>query len=59
MNCRLADHCKANGWTFVNNWDCFYGKDHLYHRDGVHLSRKGVQVLADSLEREVGALQGF
>ena len=59
VNCRLASHCRANGWAFINNWDRFYGRDHLYSRDGVHLSRAGVQLLADSLERGVGTLQGF
>lgn len=58
MNCRLADHCKANGWRFVDNWDRFFGKDHLYQRDGVHLSHRGYQLLAGVLEREV-ASKGF
>ena len=53
VNSMLADHCKANRWTFVDNWDCFYGKEHLYARDGVHLSKKGVQEFADSLERVI------
>ena len=59
LNRRLASHCKSNGWSFVDNWDRFYGKDALYARDGVHLSRQGVRVLAGTLEREVGALQRF
>ena len=56
MNCRLAEHCKANGWTFVDNWDRFFGNDHLYQRDGVHLSHRGFQLLADVLEREVASM---
>ena len=59
VNCRLADHCMANGWTFINNWHRFFGMDHLYQRDGVHLSQRGYQFLADILEDEVGALKGF
>ena len=59
MNCRVANHCKANGWAFVDSWDRFYGRDHLYARDGVHLSRFGVQALADSLEKEVSTLRAF
>ena len=59
VNRRLANHCRSNGWSFIDNWDCFYGKDTLYARDGVHLSRQGVRVLAGTLEREVGALQRF
>ncbi|KAG0724184.1 hypothetical protein GWK47_041151 [Chionoecetes opilio] len=53
LNCRLALHCKANGWAFVClGWDRFFWHNHLYHRDGVHFSRKGVQILSESLERE-------
>ena len=59
VNCRLADHCKSKGWSFIDNWDLFYGKDALYARDGVHLSRQGVRVLAGTLEREVDALRRF
>ena len=59
VNRRLAVHCKSNGWSFIDNWDLFYGKDALYARDGVHLSRQGVRVLAGTLEREVSALQRF
>ena len=59
MNCRLADHCKSKGWSFIDSWDLFYGKDTLYARDGVHLSRQGVRVLADTLEREVAAIKDF
>ena len=59
VNCRLADHCKANGWTFVDNWNRFFGMDHLYQWDGVHLSWRGNQLLADSLDHETRALKGF
>ena len=59
LNCRLIEHCEANGWAFVDNVDSFYGQDNLYLRDGVHLSLRGIQILSESLEREVGALQAF
>ena len=55
VNCRLAEHCKRNGWLFVDNWARFYGKDYLYTRDGVHLSACGTGALAWSLEREMRA----
>ncbi|MPC45802.1 hypothetical protein E2C01_039507 [Portunus trituberculatus] len=29
INCRLADHCRSNGWVFIDNWDLFYSKDTL------------------------------
>ena len=57
LNNRLAAHCKSNRWAFVDNWDLFYGKDALYARDGVHLSRQGVRVLAGTLEKELSPLR--
>ena len=59
MNRRVADHCGSNGWAFLDTWDLFYGENSLYARDGVHLSRRGVRVLAQALERKVGEVQGF
>ena len=53
LNSRLADHCRRNGWLFVDNWNYFYGKDHLYSRDGVHLSQRGSGALAWSLQRDL------
>ena len=55
LNSRLADHCRRNGWLFVDNWSYFYGKDHLYTRDGVHLSEMGTGALAWSLQRDLQA----
>ena len=55
VHCRLANHCKGNGCTFIDKWDLFYGKDTLYARDGVHLSRKGVRAMPGKLERELNA----
>ena len=55
LNSRLADHCRRNGWLFVDNWSYFYGKDHLYTRDGVHLSERGTGALAWSLQRDLQA----
>ena len=55
LNSRLADHCRRNGLLFVDNWSYFYGKDHLYTRDGVHLSERGTGALAWSLQRDLQA----
>ena len=55
LNSRLTDHCRRNGWLFVDNWNYFYGKDHLYTRDGVHLSERGTWALAWSLQRVLQA----
>ena len=30
VNYRLANHCKCNEWTFIDNRDLFYGKVILY-----------------------------
>ena len=59
VNCRIAHHCKGNGWTFIDNWDLFYDKNTLYARDRVHLSRQGVRVMSGTLERELNVLQRF
>ena len=59
MNCRIANHCGSNGWAFLDTWDLFYGENSLYARDGVHLSRRGVGVLSDALERRLGEVKGF
>ncbi|MPC90546.1 hypothetical protein E2C01_085538 [Portunus trituberculatus] len=56
---RLGDHCRSNGWALIDNWDLFYGKDTLYARDGVHFSRQGVRVLAETLEGKLNALWRF
>ena len=57
-NCRLTEHCIANGLAFVDNWDISYSQDHFL-MDGVHLSQRGIQILSESLEREMSALQAF
>ena len=59
LNCRLAEHCKKNGWAFIDHWDLFFGKHELYTRDGIHLSKAGVEVFADTLERQVGLVKEF
>ena len=59
INSRVAKHCESNGWAFLDAWDLFYGKDNLFARDGVHLSRLGVGVLARALEGKAGEVQQF
>lgn len=55
VNRHMADHCRRNGWLFINNWNYFFGKDHLYTRDGVHLSEQGTGAMAWSLQRDLRA----
>ena len=52
-NSLLSKHYKRNGWLFIENWTRFYGKDHLYTRDGVQISPREVGVLVWRLEREM------
>ena len=59
LNCRLAEHCKSNGWAFIDHWDLFYGKQELYTQDSIHLSKEGVEVFASALERQVGLVKEF
>lgn len=50
INSRLEQFCQDEEIPFLDNWCTFYGNDRLYARDGVHLSRLGVQKLASTLE---------
>ena len=54
VNCRSANHCMGNGWTFIDNWNLFYSKDTFYARDGLHLSL----AMAGMFEKNLNALQG-
>ena len=54
VNEQLKGVCKDIGVSFVDDWDRVFGRRELYARDGVHLSRKGVDVLSECLERGVG-----
>lgn len=54
VNEQLKDLCKKAGVSFVDEWSTFYGRRELYALDGVHLSRRGVEVLSKCLERGVG-----
>ncbi len=57
VNSRLAAHYRCNAWLYIDNWDLFFDNDTLYARNGVHLSLREVEVLADSLERSLNTLQ--
>ena len=54
VNEQLKGVCKDIGVSFVDDWDRVFGRRELYMRDGVHLSRKGVDVLSECLERGIG-----
>ena len=47
-------HVVMDEWmSFMDEWSRFYGRQELYARDGVHLSRKGVKEFSECLERAV------
>ena len=46
----LKVRCHQPGISFLKLWDTFDKDDKLYSRDGVHLSPKGKNRLADAIE---------
>lgn len=50
LNDWLKTWCFANNLDFIDNWDCFWGRPLLFRRDGLHPSRNGTSVLADSFK---------
>ena len=53
INERVKAMCEGMGLLFVDEWSTFVGRKELFAMDGLHLSRKGVNVLSDSLEEAV------
>ena len=53
MNERVQKMCEEMGLSFMDEWREFSGRKELFAMDGVHLSRLGVKVLSDCLERAV------
>ena len=47
--------CKEEDVGYVDMWDSFVGNEELYFRDGLHLSGKGVAVLAEGLSGAVAS----
>ena len=56
VNMIVGALCESIGIKFLDGWDNFYGRRHLYARDGLHLSREGVEMLSKLLE---GAVEGL
>ena len=53
INRRLGEMCTAEGVFFVDPFHVFCGRNDLYQRDGVHLSRKGQAVLCNLMRDAV------
>ena len=47
--------CKEEEVGYVDLWESFMGKEELYVRDGLHLSRKGAAVFAEGLSGAVAS----
>ena len=47
--------CKEEEVGYVDVWDSFVGKEKMYVRDGLHLSRKGAAVFAEGLSGAVAS----
>ena len=55
MNSEVQDMCEEAGVLFMDGWDMFYGRRELFARDGLHLSRRGMESFSDLLEGFVRA----
>ncbi|KAK7087076.1 hypothetical protein SK128_002178, partial [Halocaridina rubra] len=53
VNARMEVFCRENNIGFIDGWDHFTSRKHMYARDGVHLSNSGVSVLAGMIDREI------
>ncbi|MGH0164410.1 UNVERIFIED_CONTAM: hypothetical protein FKN15_046840 [Acipenser sinensis] len=52
-NAWLKSWCTQEGFTFLEHWTTFYNKDYLYRWDGLHLNRKGTNLLRERILQEV------
>ncbi|KAK7085850.1 hypothetical protein SK128_008573 [Halocaridina rubra] len=59
VNARMEVFCRENNIGFIDGWDHFTSRKHMYARDGVHLSNSGVSVLAGMIDRESPCLMTF
>ena len=53
VNERVRKMCEKMGMFFMDEWCEFYGRKDLFAMDGVHLSRKGVKMMSECLEKAV------
>ena len=49
VNVMVQQLCREDEVGFVDLRDSFVGKEEMYMRDGLHLSRKGAAVFAEGL----------
>ncbi len=51
LNCRIEQLCQAREIQFIDSWGKFWGKGFLYQVDGVHLNRRGADILGGYIAR--------
>lgn len=54
INHRLQGICEEEGVGFIDSWHRFYGREDLFHTDGLHLNNKGAMVLGKCFVRAIG-----
>jgi len=53
LNTWLQDWCRREGFEFLDNWRPFWGRWHLYKRDGLHLNQTGTNILGGRFARSL------
>ncbi|KAM4539925.1 uncharacterized protein PAE49_020669 [Odontesthes bonariensis] len=49
LNRWLKDMCAAHSMNFIDNFNIFWGRRHLFKADGFHLNKSGVQLLSSNI----------
>lgn len=57
LNDYVRRMCEMEGVMFVDVWDRFVGMKEMYAMDGLHLSRRGVDVLWEEYDRVIRSLR--
>ncbi|XP_064417904.1 uncharacterized protein LOC135358278 [Latimeria chalumnae] len=52
-NAWLRNWCRESGFRFLNHWGTFWNRGSLYRPDGLHLNKRGTEVLAGRIARVV------
>jgi len=58
LNTRVANICKELGVQFLDLWGEFWGRTEMFALDGLHLSKKGVELLSNRYEEALNRKQG-
>ena len=58
INALVEQMCDEQGVGLIDLWGYFVGKEDVYMRDGLHLSRKQAAVFCENLLRSVDRFAG-